>query len=128
LFGNEKEEKMSDQVAVLMRKAPYGSVYTAEGFRSMMGIGVFELDISAIFVDDGVYALVKGQDPSGLDMKALGAGFSMLPDFGVTRFYVHDQSLSERGLTVDDLVIDVEVVDDAGVARLLESCGTVLPF
>jgi tRNA 2-thiouridine synthesizing protein C len=128
LFGNEKEEKMSDQVAVLMRKAPYGSVYTAEGFRSMMGIGVFELDISAIFVDDGVYALVKGQDPSGLDMKALGDGFSMLPDFGVTRFYVHDQSLSERGLTVDDLVIDVEVVDDAGVARLLESCGTVLPF
>ena len=50
---------MSNQVAVLMRKAPYGSVYTAEGFRSMMGIGVFEMDISAIFVDDGVYALIK---------------------------------------------------------------------
>ena len=119
---------MSDQVAVLMRKAPYGSVYTAEGFRSMMGIGVFELDISAIFVDDGVYALVKGQDPAGLDMKALGDGFSMLPDFGVTKFYVHDQSLTERGLSADDLVIDVEIVDAAGVARLLESCGTVLPF
>jgi tRNA 2-thiouridine synthesizing protein C len=119
---------MANKVAVLMRKAPYGSVYTAEGFRSMMGVGVFEMDISVVFVDDGVYALVKGQNPAGLDMKPLGDGFSMLPDFGVTKFYVHDQSLSERGLTTNDLVIDTEIVDDAGVSRVLESCGIVLPF
>ena len=119
---------MGNQIAVLMRKAPYGSVYTAEGFRSIMGIGVFEMDISVIFVDDGVYALIKGQNPAKLDMKSLGDAFPMLPDFGVTKFYVHDQSLSERGLTVDDLVIDVEILDDAGVARILEECGAVLPF
>ena len=39
-----------DTVAVLMRKAPYGSVYTAEGFRTLMGIAVFEMDISTVFV------------------------------------------------------------------------------
>ncbi len=119
---------MSEQVAILMRKAPYGSVYAAEGFRSMMGIGVFEMDISVIFVDDGVYTLVKGQAPEALDMKALGEGFPMLPDFGVEKFYVHDQSLNERGLSADDLVVDVEILDDAGVARLLEVSGAVLPF
>jgi len=119
---------MGNKVAVLMRKAPYGSVYTAEGFRSIMGIGVFEMDISVVFVDDGVYALVKGQDPVELDMKPLGDGFPMLPDFDVTKFYVHDRSLSERGVTPDDLVMDVEIVDDEGVARVLRSCGVVLPF
>ncbi|MDY6874775.1 MAG: sulfurtransferase complex subunit TusC [Chloroflexota bacterium] len=119
---------MGNTVAVLMRKAPYGSVYTAEGFRSIMGIGVFEMDISVLFVDDGVYALIKDQDPADLDMKPLGEGFPTLPDFGVTRFYVHDQSLSERGLTPDDLVMDIEIVDDAGAARVLESSGIVLPF
>jgi len=119
---------MGNKVAVLMRKAPYGSVYAAEGFRSIMGTGVFEMDISVVFVDDGVYALVKGQNPAGLDMKPLGEGFPMLPDFGVTKFYVHDRSLSERGLAPDDLVMDVEVVDDAGVAHVLKSCGIVLPF
>ena len=123
-----REEQMGNTVAVLMRKAPYGSVYTAEGFRSMIGIGVFEMDLSVLFVDDGVYALVKGQNPAGLDMKPLGEGFPTLPDFGVTQFYVHDRSLSERGLTPDDLVMAVEIVDDAGVARVLESCGIVLPF
>ena len=119
---------MGNTVAVLIRKAPYGSVYTAEGFRSIMGIGVFEMDVSVLFVDDGVYALVKGQNPAGLDMKSLGDAFPMLPDFGVTKFYVHGQSLRERGLTTDDMVMDVEIVDDAGAARILESCGPVLPF
>jgi sulfur relay (sulfurtransferase) DsrF/TusC family protein len=61
-------------------------------------------------------------------MKPLGAGFPMLPDFGVDKFYVHEGSLSERGLTHDDLVIEVESVDDAGVAQVLESSGIVLPF
>lgn len=119
---------MGNTVTVLMRKAPYGSVYAAEGFRSIMGIGVFEMDVSVLFVDDGVYALVKGQNPAGLDMKPLGDGFPMLADFDVNRFYVHDQSLSERGLTPDNLVMDVEIVDDAGAARVLESSGIVLPF
>jgi len=123
-----REEEMANTVAVLMRKAPYGSVYTAEGFRSMMGVGVFELDIRVLFVDDGVYALVKGQNPAALDMKPLGDGFPTLSEFGVTQFYVHDRSLSERGLASKDLVMDVQVVDDAGAARILESCGIVLPF
>jgi tRNA 2-thiouridine synthesizing protein C len=119
---------MGNTVTVLMRKAPYGSVYTAEGFRSIMGIGVFEMDISVLFVDDGVYALVKGQHPAALDMKPLGDGFPMLPEFGVDKFYVHGLSLAERGLTSDDLAMEVRVVDEAGAAQVLASSGVVLPF
>jgi tRNA 2-thiouridine synthesizing protein C len=115
-------------VAVLMRKAPYGSVYTAEGFRTMMGIAVFEMDLSVVFVDDGVYALVKDQDPAKLDMKPLGEGFPMLTEFDVKQFYVHGESLRERALSTEDLVMDVEVVDSTEVAQILEKAGKVLPF
>ena len=117
-----------NKAAVMMRKAPYGSVYTAEGFRSVMGIGVFEMDVILVFADDGVYALLKNQDPAKLDMKPLGDGFPMLPDFGVNGFYVHQPSLEERGLCPDDLVMDVQLVDNAGLAQLLAEYGTVLPF
>jgi tRNA 2-thiouridine synthesizing protein C len=119
---------MGNTVAVLMRKAPYGSVYTAEGFRTMMGIAVFEMDISVVFVDDGVYALIKGQDPAKLDMKPLGDGFPMLTEFDVEKFFVHDESLRERGIKPEDLLMDVEIVDGARVAEILESAGKVLPF
>ena len=119
---------MGNTVAILMRKAPYGSVYTAEGFRTMMGLAVFEMDISVVFLDDGVYTLIKGQDPSKLDMQPLGDGFPMLTEFDVTKFFVHDESLEERGLTPEDLLMDVEIVDSARVAEILESAGKVLPF
>jgi tRNA 2-thiouridine synthesizing protein C len=117
-----------EKVAILMRKAPYGSVYTAEGFRSVMGIGVFEMDAVLIFVEDGVYALVKDQNPEQLDMQPLGEGFPMLPEFGVNGFYVHQPSLEERGLSVDDLVIKVQLIDNAGLAKLLAEYGAVLSF
>jgi tRNA 2-thiouridine synthesizing protein C len=117
-----------DTVAIVMRKAPYGSVYTAEGFRTIMGIAVFEMDISVVFIDDGVYALLRDQDPSKLDMKPLGDGFPMLAEFDVKKFYVHNESLAERGLEPGDLVLDVEVVSGAEIARILETSGKVLPF
>ena len=116
------------KVAVLMRKAPYGSVYTAEGFRAVMGIGIFEMDVALVFADDGVFALLKGQDPEALDMQPLGDGFSMLPEFGVEEFYVHAPSLEARGLSTDDLAIDVQLLDNAGLAELLSQCSAVMPF
>lgn len=117
-----------NRAVVLMRQAPYGSVYTAEGFRSVMGIGIFEMDVVLAFVDDGVYALVKDQNPEKLDMRPLSEGFPMLPEFGVKGFYVHRPSLEARGLSVDDLVMDVQLVDNAGLTKLLAEYGTVIPF
>lgn len=117
-----------NKALVLLRKAPYGSVYTAEAFRTIMGIAVFELDICVVFMDDGVYALLKNQNPEGLDMKPLGEGFPMLKDFNVTKFVVHEESLKVRGLAVDDLVMNVELASDARVTDLLSEYGKVLPF
>ena len=117
-----------EKVVVLLRKAPYGSVYTAEAFRTIMGIAVFEMDICVVFVDDGVYSLIKGQNPERLDMKPLGDGFPMLKEFNVNRFVVHDESLSERGLTADDLVLDVEMANSSQISEIIKDYGRILPF
>jgi tRNA 2-thiouridine synthesizing protein C len=61
-------------------------------------------------------------------MKPLGDGFPALAEFGVEQFYVHRESLEERGLTAEDLVLDAQVVDSAGIARILDTAGKVLPF
>jgi tRNA 2-thiouridine synthesizing protein C len=119
---------MDNKVVVLLRKAPYGRVYTAEAFRTIMGIAVFELDICVVFMDDGVFALAKNQDPEGLDMKPLGDGFPMLKEFNVNRFVVHDQSLKDRGLTADDLVMEVEVASSSQIGEIFDQYKKVLPF
>ncbi len=117
-----------NKVAILLRKAPYGSIYTAEAYRTMMGIGVFEMEICVVLVDDGVYAMVKDQHPEKLDMKPLGDGFPMLKEFNVNRFVVHDESLTERGLSKDDLVMDVEMANSEQIVGILKEYQKVLPF
>jgi tRNA 2-thiouridine synthesizing protein C len=116
------------KVTILMRKAPYGSVYSAEGYRAIMALGVFEMEVRVVFLDDGVYVLLKGQDPSQLEMKPLGDGFPMLSEFDVDQFYVHAPSLAERGLSADDLVIGAELLDDAGISDIIQEGDAVLPF
>jgi tRNA 2-thiouridine synthesizing protein C len=117
-----------NKVVILLRKAPYGSIYTAEAYRTMMGIGIFEMDICVVLVDDGVYTLVKDQRPGKLDMKPLGDGFPMLQEFNVNRFVVHDESLAERGLTKEDLVLDVELANNSQISEIFNTYGKVLPF
>lgn len=117
-----------EKVIVMLRKAPYGSVYSAEAFRTIMGVAVFEMDICVVFADDGVYTLLKNQNPEKLDMKPLGDGFPMLKDFNVNRFVVHKESLMERGLSVEDLVLDVEIVNNKKLAEIIDEYGRVLPF
>ncbi len=107
------------KVLVLLRKAPYGTFYTFEGLQTMLVMGAYEIEIGVAFLDDGVYTIAKGQDPAALEMKPLGRTFPALPDFNVEKFYACRESLDERGLTADDLVIAPEIVDRAALGRLL---------
>jgi len=113
---------------VLMRRAPYGTFYTFEGLQTMLVMGAYELNISLAFADDGVYAVTDGQDPSALEMKPLARTFRALPDFDIDQIYVHKDSLEERGLTLDDLVIEPEVLTSEELAQIIANQDVVFPF
>ena len=119
---------MAKKVLVLMRRAPYGSFYSYEGLQTMLIMGAYEINVSVAFVDDGVYVITKGQDTEALGVKQVAKTFPALPDFDVETFYIHKDSLEERGLTLDDLVIQPQVLDTAEMARVLEEQDVVLPF
>jgi tRNA 2-thiouridine synthesizing protein C len=120
------------KVLVLMRKAPYGSLYNWEGLQVLLIMAAYQmqgvLQICVAFADDGVFAITQGQDASLLEMKPPARTYPALPDFEIERFYVDEQSLADRNLALDDLVIKPELLDAAGMARLLEEQDAVLPF
>lgn len=88
----------------LNRKAPYGSIYALESLEVVLIGAAFDQQVSLAFVDDGVFQLAKGQDTKSLGVKNFSPTFRALGDYGVTKFYVEQESLSERGLTVADLM------------------------
>jgi len=86
------------------RNAPYGTGYALEGLEVVLIGAAFEQDVSMAFIGDGVYQILKGQDTADSDMKNFSPTFNALGDYEVTKLYVEQESLDERGLSTDDLM------------------------
>ena len=92
------------------RRAPYGTIYALECLEVVLVAAAFDQDVSVVFMDDGVCQLKKYQDTTGIGMKNFSKTYGALDDYDVEKIYVEKESLDERGLTADDLVIPVEVM------------------
>ncbi|MEE9427469.1 MAG: sulfurtransferase complex subunit TusC [Paracoccaceae bacterium] len=85
------------------RKAPYGTIYALESLEVVLIGAAFDQDVSLAFLDDGVFQLTKGQDTKEIGIKNFSPTFRALGDYEVTKLFVEQESLDERGLTADDL-------------------------
>ncbi|MFK5985091.1 MAG: sulfurtransferase complex subunit TusC [Pseudomonadota bacterium] len=86
------------------RKAPYGTVYALESLEVVLISAAFDQDVSLAFVDDGVYQLKKDQNTDGIGMKNFSPTYRALGDYDINKLYVEQESLTERGLTLEDLM------------------------
>jgi tRNA 2-thiouridine synthesizing protein C len=126
----------------LNRRAPYGTIYAWESLEVVLIGAAFDQEVSLLFVDDGVYQLVKGSDTSQSEMKNFMPTYRTLGDYGVRHMYVDKDSLEARGLTTDDLIevawedweteeeVDniVEAVDAAQAIELMAESDVVFSF
>lgn len=110
------------------RKAPYGTIYALESLEVVLIGAAFEQDVSVAFIDDGVFEIVKGQDTTGIEMKNFSNTYKALEMYDVEKLYVSKESLEERGLSEDDLIVDVEVKTAAELAALMEEQDVLLSF
>lgn len=116
-----------ERVVVLFRKAPYGSAAVGEGLRWGTGVSGMGIDAKIVLIEDGVFAVLKGQDPSDLNMhpydQAMVKAFSD-EDAGAELFVVKE-SLEERGISPDDIVLG-KVITMADLAQMIEDKDTGL--
>jgi tRNA 2-thiouridine synthesizing protein C len=120
------EEQDIKKIMHVMRRAPHGSIYTYEGLEMILIMAAYEQDLSVAFIGDGIYALKKDQDTAGIGIKGFSKTFMALDGYDVEKLYVDKQSLEERGLTEDDLVVDVEVMDASEIGRLMNEQDVVI--
>lgn len=110
------------------RKAPYGTIYALESLEVVLIAATFDQDVSLVFIDDGVYELAKGQDTQGIGIKNHSKTYRALEGYDVEKLYVERESLQARGLTEDDLIVDVEVLSSTELAALMAEQDVVLSF
>ena len=110
------------------RKAPYGTVYALEALEVVLISAAFEQDVSLVFVDDGVYQLKKGQQTKGIETKNFSPTYRALEGYDVEKLYVEQESLTARGLTEADLIVDVTVLSSRELGALMGEQDAVFSF
>lgn len=110
----------------LNRKAPYGTIYALETLEKILVAAAFEQDVSVVFVDDGVYQLKKGQSTEEIGMKNFSPTFRALDGYDVEKLYVEKESLEARGMSQEDLIVDVEVVGSEQLKELMAAQDVIM--
>ena len=110
------------------RRQPHGTVYALESLETVLIGAAFDQDVSVLFIDDGVFQLKKEQAPEGIEVKNFSKTFRALEMYDVEKLFVEKESLEERGLKEDDLLVDVEVIPAASVKELVDQHDVILSF
>lgn len=109
----------------LARSSPYGSGKAKACQDMVLSAAVFEQKIHYVFLDDGVFQLLSGQDPSGLGAKNISAAMSALDLYGVDKVYVDRDSMESRGLHQDQLLIPAQLCGVEEISALLAESDMV---
>jgi tRNA 2-thiouridine synthesizing protein C len=120
---NEEEYDDDDEIVKkimhVVRRAPHGTIYTYEGLEMVLIMAAYDQDITMVFIDDGVYSLLDKQETEGVGFKGYAKTFKALSGYDVEKLYVDRESMEERGLKVENLVVPVEVMSSAEIGKLM---------
>ncbi len=110
------------------RKAPHGTIYALESLEVVLITAAFDQDVSLVFADDGVYQLKKGQQTKGIETKNFSPTYRALEGYDIEKLYVEKESMEARGLSEEDLLVDVTVLSSAEMGKLMAEQDVVLSF
>lgn len=122
----EMESGVVKKFMYVNRKLPYGTIYALEVLEMVLISAAFDQDVHLVFTDDGVIQLKKDMQTDGIGMKNFSKTYRALEGYDIEKLYVDKESLDERGLSEDDLLVDVNVVSRAELADLMAEMDVIL--
>lgn len=117
---------MSKNLAFLMRRSPYAGSRAMESIEAAMVAAVFDQNVTLIFLDDGVYQLISGQEGAGLGLKSVANALRALPAYDIEQLVVAGEALESRGLDPADLAVSATVARNAEIRELIARQDVVL--
>jgi tRNA 2-thiouridine synthesizing protein C len=120
---------MNKKLLFVSRHAPYGSSIAKEALDAVLAASVYEQTLSLLFMNDGVFQLLKEQDGAQIEQKSFSAMLPVLSLYDVERIYVHQESLLARNLQLDELAIEhITMLTNDQVGELFSQQDQILSF
>ncbi len=114
-------------VAMVLKRSPYGDINAAEAVRHALGAASGELSVDLILVDGGVLIARRGQDDKGTGFTNLEGAIKDCVEMGVT-VYADNASTKVHRLASDDLVEGVKSVRGEKIAELIKEAKATMIF
>lgn len=93
-----------------MSRAPHGTSYVQEMIDVMLTAAAFDQEVTVLFLDDGVFQLKKGQNPTIAGFKDIALMLQALTIYDIDDYYAEDESIKERAMGPEDLQLPVKFV------------------
>ena len=91
----------------------------SENLDLMMTVAAFDQSVRVLFLDDGVFSLKSGQIHPNPLVKPSASMFSALEVYDVKELFVEVESLVERGLAVENLILPARPIHRTEIASLI---------
>jgi len=114
---------MQRRILFIVSHAPRRGALAAEFLDELLIAAAFEQKVSVLFVGDGAYQLVAGDDPAA----GTARGYRALPTYDVEDVFVERAALKPRGLTAARFVVAARPVARSRVRRLIAAQHVVVP-
>jgi len=119
----------SKKILFISRHAPYGSSLAKDALDAILAASAYDQQLSLLFMDDGIFQLLKNQTANEIAQKSFAAILPVLPIYEINSVYVHRESLEKRQITINELVLDgVQIIDSATICSLLTQQDQLLSF
>mgnify|MGYP006267963305 CR=1 FL=1 len=119
---------MPRKILLVIKSSPYGSLMAAEYF--LIATAMIAMDIlpQLLFIDDGVYCLLKNQRPEAAGLNSHYERLKTLAD--LVGLYAVRESMAKRDLKIIDLdeSFNVKLLSMDETAKLLMENETVIAF
>lgn len=120
---------MHKKILLISRHAPYGSSIAREALDAALAAAIYDQDLSLLFMDDGVFQLLKDQQAQEISQKNFTSMLSALPFYDIEKIYIHQESLEQRAIAIENVLVEnALVVNSAQVSALLSQQEHILSF
>lgn len=115
-------------LAIIHTTPPSSSPTGQEALECAFAFTNLEQDVTMIFVDDGVFQLLNGQDATVAGFKNHSKSYRALEFYDIENIFVCQESLQSRGLSKSELCVEVELFENKGLSSILEQYQHVVTF
>ncbi|OQK18479.1 sulfur relay protein TusC [Methyloprofundus sedimenti] len=110
----------------VMQAAAYRGSKVQEVLDQVLIAAAFDQQVSMLLLDDAVYHLQKDQLSEQIACKDIAAIYRSLEIYDIENIYVEQDSLTERGLSQDELLIPITLIKRHEITATINRFDVVL--